>query len=133
MENLAKIQKRSRKVLTAAKRARALTLRDAALKVVRRIGVWQEIRVGQSSAQILFARLGGIQVAYRSPFQRIFQLDEQVKYRAAQLGMALPLPYGLDVWAPNKVLNMEWDDRGSVALTTLRAGSWETELISLTK
>ncbi len=47
--------------------------------------------------------------------------------------MALPLPHGLDVWAPNKVLNIEWDDKGTVALASLRGGSWEAELIKLSE
>jgi hypothetical protein len=41
------------------------------------------------------------------------------------------LPYGLDVWAPKKGLNIEWDDKGNVTLVSLRPGAWETELITL--
>jgi hypothetical protein len=40
------------------------------------------------------------------------------------------LPYGLDVWAPKKVLNIEWDNSGNVALFSMRRGAWETELIA---
>jgi hypothetical protein len=111
-------------------------LRDAALKVVGRIGVWQDIGVAQGAVgnvKLLFARLGSLEIAHRTPFQRIFWADDQLKYRAAQLGMTLPLPYGLDVWAPKKVLNIEWDDKGTVALTSLRPGSLETELIGLSE
>jgi hypothetical protein len=41
------------------------------------------------------------------------------------------LPYGLDVWAPNKVLNIEWDDKGNYALVSFRPGAWEAELTAL--
>jgi hypothetical protein len=78
------------------------------------------------------ARLGTLQIAYRTPFQKIFQVDDLTKYHAAQLGGTVPqnLPYGLDVWAPNKVLNMEWDDE-NIAIRSLRPGAWETGLITL--
>jgi hypothetical protein len=61
------------------------------------------------------------------------QADDLLKYRAAQFGLTVPqnLPYGLDVWAPKKVLNIEWDDKGNVTLVSLRPGAWETELITL--
>jgi hypothetical protein len=41
------------------------------------------------------------------------------------------LPYGLDVWAPNKVLNIEWDAQGKVVLVSLHRGDWEAELMAL--
>jgi hypothetical protein len=58
--------------------------------------------------------------------------NEYLKYRAAQLGMSARrnLPYGLDIWAPKKVLNIEWDDQGNVVLVSLWAGDWEAELIA---
>jgi len=40
------------------------------------------------------------------------------------------LPYGLDIWAPLKVLNIEWGVRGNVALVSFRPGEWEAELIA---
>jgi hypothetical protein len=61
------------------------------------------------------------------------QAHDSVKYRAAQHGLTVPqnLPYGLDVWAPNKVLNIEWDDKGNYALVSFRPGAWEAELTAL--
>ena len=41
--------------------------------------------------------------------------------------------YDLDVCAPNKVLNIEWDAQGNVVLVSLRPGAWEAELIALAK
>jgi hypothetical protein len=85
--------------------------------------------------KFLSARIGGLHISYRTPFQRMPQADDALKYRAVQHGLTVPqnLPYGLDVWAPKKVLNIEWDDKGNVALVSLRPGAWESELITLAK
>ena len=37
--------------------------------------------------------------------------------------------YGLDIWAPKKVLNIEWEESGDVVLVSFRRGEWEFELI----
>jgi hypothetical protein len=86
---------------------RALRLRDFALTVVRRQGTWEQCGNGKW----LMARHGTISIAYRTPFQQLFGL-----------------PYGLDIWAPNKVMNLEWDDKGGVILVSFRPGGWEAEL-----
>jgi hypothetical protein len=119
----------------SAKLARALALREAALSIIRRAGVWESAKVGSHEVKLLSAQLGGIHISYRTPFQQIPQAGEALKYRAAQLGLKTPknLPYGLDVWAPKKVMNIEWDDQGNVALVSLRPGAWETELTNLAK
>jgi hypothetical protein len=116
------------------KLARALLLRDAALAVLRRMGVWETIPVrGARDMKFLSARIGSVQISYRTPFQRVPQAANAVKYRAAQHGLTVPqnLPYGLDVWAPNKVLNMEWDDEGNYEIVSFRPGAWEAELTAL--
>ena len=120
----------------SAKLAHALLLRDAALTVIRNAGVWKTLAVrGAGDMKFLSARVGSLDILYRTPFQRMPQPDDVLKYRAAQFGLTVPknLPYGLDVWAPKKVLNVEWDDKGNVALVSLRRGTWELELIKLAK
>jgi hypothetical protein len=116
------------------KLARALLLRDAALAVLRRMGVWETIPVrGARDIKVLSARIGSLQISYRIPFQQTPQPSDAVKYCAAQHGLTVPrnLPYGLDVWAPNKVLNIEWDDKGNYAIVSFRPGAWEVELSAL--
>jgi hypothetical protein len=114
------------------KLARALVLRDAALTVLKHVGVWEGTS-GAGNMKLLSADLGSLQISYRTPFQRLPQPGDLLKYRAAQLGLTVlkNLPYGLDVWAPNKVLNIEWDDKGNFVLVSLRRGAWETELITV--
>jgi hypothetical protein len=118
----------------STKLARALLSRDAALAVLRRMGVWETIAVrGARDMKFLSARIGSLQISYRTPFQGMPQAADALKYRAAQHDLTVPqnLPYGLDVWANKKVLNIEWDDQGNVALVSLRPGAWEAELTAL--
>jgi hypothetical protein len=119
-----------------AKLERTLVLRDAALKVVRRTGVWELIKVAGQPARnikVLSARIGSLQISYRIPFHQTPQPSDAVKYCAAQHGLTVPwnLTFGLDVWAPNKVLNIEWDDKGNYAIVSFRPGTWEAELTVL--
>jgi hypothetical protein len=81
--------------------------------------------------KLLSARLRTLEILYRTPFQRLPKADDLLKYRAAKAGLTVAqnLPYGLDVWAPKKVLNIEWDDKGNVVLVSLHPGGWQTELI----
>jgi hypothetical protein len=83
--------------------------------------------------KLLSARLGTLEISYRTPFQRLPKAGDLMKHRAAQQGLTVSrnLPYGLDVWTPKKVLNIEWDDKGNVVLVSLRPGAWETELSTL--
>jgi hypothetical protein len=108
--------------------ARAIALRDAALIVVKRAGTWE---AGSSQIKLLTARVGTLLIGYRTPFQRLPEAPEQMKYFAAQHGKPSleSWPYGLDVWAPKKVMCIEWDDQGNVLLVSLRHGEWEAELI----
>jgi hypothetical protein len=111
---------------TETRLGRALRLRDIALAIVRRQGTWK--RAGK--VNLLMASHGTISIGYRTPFQRLPDANNQLKYMAAQLGRRAPqnLPYGLDIWAPKKVLNVEWDDQGNVVLVSFRPGEWEAEL-----
>ena|SRR6266567_3351632 len=123
----------------SAKLGRALILRDAGLTIVRRMGLWEAVGVGRRATsgagemKLLSARLGGLHISYRTPFQQLPQADDASRYRAAQHGLTLHqnLPYRLDVYTTKKVLNIEWDDNGNVVLVSLHPGAWETELITL--
>jgi hypothetical protein len=125
-------------MIRSTKLLRALQLRNAGLSVIRCSGMWQACGgtprsvPGAGSMRFLTARTGTLWISCRTPFQRIPHADDDLKYRAVQYGLTVPknLPYGLDVWAPKKVLNIEWDNSGNVALVSMRRGSWETELIS---
>jgi hypothetical protein len=107
---------------------RAIQLRDAALVMLQQHGIWEKTNIGKG---LSVALVGAISVAYRTPFQRLPEPSDYLKYCAAQLGVHAPknLPYGLDIWAPKKVLNIEWDDKGNVELVSFRRGDWENTLL----
>jgi hypothetical protein len=69
------------------------------------------------------------------PFQPLPDDQSKQKYLAARYGIPLRQspPYGLDIWAPKKVLNVEWSDQGKVELVSFRPGEWEAELIAAAK
>src|SRR5450759_3989183 len=83
--------------------ARAIELRDAALIAVKRVGTWE---AGSSQIKLLTAHVGTLLIGYRTPFQRLPEAPEQMKYFAAQHGKPSPESwhYGLDVWAPKQMM-----------------------------
>ena len=91
---------------------------------------------GNTAFRILSAIHGQISVIHRTPFSGkppAPKISEQQKYLLALAGSEYKenLPYGLDVWAPKKVLNIEWDALGRVEVRGYRPGVWETELETL--
>jgi hypothetical protein len=41
------------------------------------------------------------------------------------------LPYGLDIWSPQKVFTISWDDNNNFELGNFRPGAWEAKLKEL--
>ena len=113
-----------------AKLARAVKLRDAAIAIVRRCGTWETDRFGV--IKIMGARTGAIRIIYRTPFQPITSDQSRQKYLGAlyRIPLRKNLSYGLDIWAPKKVLNIEWSEQGKVELVSFRPGEWEAQLIA---
>ena len=105
----------------------ALMIRDLAHRVLGAKGQWRP--VGKSNWLTL--QESGLTIALRTPFQKLPQPYENTKFRVAALGYKLNLPYGLDIWAPQKVMNLEWDDDGSVEVITFKRGEWEAQLATL--
>ncbi len=71
---------------------------------------------------------------YRTPFQKLPPVPEQLKYMAALFGKQLDnLSYGLDIWEMEyvgKVLNIEWNAEGDVQLVSFRRGAWESKVLA---
>jgi len=117
-----------------AKRDRAIELRNLALAVVRLHGTWEPVLGGPNSLK--FRGSGGFIIGFRTPFQKLplDALPELAHYLAAQARKPPPrtLPYGLDIWAPKKVLNIEWtEDDGRIDVVSYRPGRWECGLEKL--
>ncbi len=73
-------------------------------------------------------------LAHRTPFLKLPPVPETVKYLAAQTEKRPGnLGYGLDIWdrsGVGKVLNIEWDDSGTIELVSFRRGDWEKKVLS---
>ena len=108
-----------------SKVARTLALRDLALKAVRERGAWEKAGI----TYLMMLRDGEITISHRTPFQRSPELSDKTKYYLALLGGPETLPFGLDVWHKRrKVLNIEWDENGRIAVVSFTPGDWELEL-----
>jgi hypothetical protein len=108
--------------------ARAMVLRDLALQAIRKRGAWGKA----GPMTLLMFRDGEIMASYRTPFQRLPQLSHKTRYYLALLGGPEPLPYGIDLWhRRKKVLGIEWDEEGLVALVSFVPGDWEAQLEQL--
>ncbi len=59
----------------------------------------------------------GLTLALRTPFQRL--------PKSAHSRERATLPYGLEVYAPKRVLDIAWDHAGSVELIGYDPGEWE--------
>jgi hypothetical protein len=120
-------QQKTARMRKEEKLARAVKLRDAAIAVVRRCGRWETDRTGK--IKIMGARTDAIQIIYRTAFRQIMDDQSKQKYLATLYGISprQNLPYGLDIWTPTKVLNIEWDDKGNVELVRFRPGGWEAQ------
>jgi hypothetical protein len=102
-------------------------LTAAALVVIRRAGKWQKV----GSWRLTSAESGGLKIAYRSPFNlKPADLSSAPSYvhEAARRRAAPDLPHKLDIWAPQKVLSVQWDDAGAVNLISFKPGEWEAAL-----
>ena len=113
--------------------ARALELRDAALGLVRTKGTWVPVPVDGKELRFLMAEANGVRVMYRTPFQRVPDSPKSGIYaHAVAKQRARPdLPHALDVWAENeKVLNIQWSERGEVNLMSFQRGTWELKLLA---
>jgi hypothetical protein len=107
---------------------RAAQLRDAALSLLRAYGILR--RHTRRPAVTTYAGVADLQLLLRTPLSRLPQPDEQLKYMAALLGRDhINLPYGLDVWAGRKVLNLEWDHDDRIEIVSFRRGPWEDILL----
>ena len=102
----------------------ALETRDAALVLLRLKGEW----MARGDIPFLMLMAPGLTLALRTPFQRLPRETERAKYMRALEGERTSLPYSLEVWAPKRVLDIEWDDAGTVELIGYDPGEWESRI-----
>jgi hypothetical protein len=116
----------------ATKRARIEALRSDALRIVKEVGSWTQVRVGDRDCALKGAEIGDVKILLRTPFQPLPPASQFLRYQDAVLGSKENLPYALDIWfARKKVLNVEWNDGGFIQIVSYRPGAWEGQLLSL--
>jgi len=112
---------------------RAVEIREATLTVLHSVGKWdRNFRDGDKWVPHRVASIGRISMSLRTPFTPEPGPSDGLIVLAARQGLRIPtaLSYGLDIWAPKKVMNIEWSDRGELVIVSFRRGAWEDELIS---
>jgi hypothetical protein len=80
----------------------------------------------------------GLVISYRMPFgppspRAAARPPDAAKYPVATPEQKDPNdePYGLDIWAPRKVLSVAWHDGGEPVVVSYRPGEWEARLEAL--
>src|SRR5690242_19244808 len=109
----------------------AIQLRDLAVAIVRHRGSWYSWAGKRGNEfRSLQYRADELCIAYRTPFQPPPSVPDYIKYMAAAYDLGAPrnLPYGIDVWSPRKVLNIEWEDGGEIRVVSYRPGQWEEHI-----
>lgn len=111
----------------------ALQIRDAALALMRRHGRWRQhaYKTGNEFVPSFDAKLEGMTISLRTPFSAPTPgPSHEIRYVAALLGKELiEHGYGLDIWAPRKVMNLEWSQPNDILIVSFRRGAWEQKII----
>ena len=89
----------------------ATKIKDAALVKIKAEGEFHE---AERFGPVWWWRSSELSMALRSPFQMV---------------PSALLPWGLDIWATGKVMNILWHNDGRVELTSFRRGNWEKEVL----
>lgn len=116
------------------KRERAIELRNVAVAVVKAHGIWTAGAVHNGPKALWFHdQARGIHMTYRTPFISLPEPSDKIIHKAAIHGEPLKptLPYGLDIWAPEKVLSVAWSDEGDFEMIGYKPGDWEKRLLEL--
>ncbi len=101
---------------------RVSAIREAALRVLRKRGNWS----GVGNNKMLCAEVEECSICYRTPFQKLPEPPEAMRYWAAQVGRKIDFQYGLDIWFRHKkVLNVMWDDGADFEIVSFKPGEWE--------
>jgi hypothetical protein len=95
---------------TMTKKQRAVQLRDLALKAIKTGGASPSSHGPQGGKDL--------HIQYRTPLYPLQPWPTRSRN----------LPYGLDIWCNNKVLNIEWSDDGRIEVVSYRPGEWERDL-----
>jgi len=122
---------------------RVTEIRDIAVSRAMAHGKWTRIACSRApGGEIPWFRYegDGFTLSLRTPFEKRHAPTEVINFLTAlrKQGADVPyptLPWQLEVWPGegmeicNKVLNVEWDNRGNTLITSFRRGSWEEQIL----
>jgi hypothetical protein len=91
---------------------------------------------------MLVANVGGLQIQYRTPFQKGHGPSDQLLARAALFGLQhVQSAYALYIYAAHhhypkgfgNVMSLEWGPGERYRMTVFRSGEWEQRLVLLSE
>ena len=118
-----------------AKLARALQLRDIAIRALKKFGVWQPS--DGKTTNVLQVQIDDLSVVLDTPFQQLPNVPktEHTDFLSDPDDIMRThfLPYRFGIWfAREKALSVSYDDDGNCKLTHFQPGLWEAKLEELT-
>ncbi len=111
---------------------RVAVLRNLAVSAAMRHGFFE----ASGDARLVVLRAAGLMVAYRTPFNPLPPLTENMKFEAALRGKsAYREPYGIEVWLERsgKVLSVGWCDNEPPVVDGYEQGQWEQTLAEIAR
>ena len=111
---------------------RALAIRDHLLPLIQAHGTLEE--VSGAAGRLAMWKTGSFTCTLRGPFTPWpAEAPPTAAYdQAISRQRTKPtLPWGLEVWHGHKVLSLQWDDEGTVEVTSFTPGPWENEALAL--
>jgi len=112
--------------------ARALTIRDHLVPLIRTHGSMQE--VSGRAGWLAVCRMESLTCTLRSPFTAQFAeapLSAFFEQSISRQRAKPDLPWGLDVWHGSKVLSLQWDDEGRAEVMSFIRGPWEAAALAM--
>src|SRR5262245_1791741 len=103
----------------------ARALRDRAINLIRTTDQLDTI----VREALVLAYSDQLTITYRTPFQRRGASRIRTYHHALEAQrIGKTLPYCLEIWAPHKVLHIEWENEHDIQVLTFSRGEWEKRL-----
>ena len=112
--------------------ARALAIRDHLLPLIRSHSTMQE--VSGMAGRPAVCKVGSFTCTLRGPFTPwpaeappVTSYEQAISRQRAKPA----LPWCLEVWHGHTVLNLQWEDDGTVEVISFTRGPWEDDALAL--
>ena len=109
--------------MSETREERARLIRDRALAVLGGKPTFGDV----SGDRLAIWRQGVFTILLRTPFADAPQHDRPNTRMVAEA----PRSYGMEIFAPSKVMNVEWGGDDDLLVVTFHPGKWEEKFLSL--